>query len=363
MNQDIRLCKSYLKDNFYANKDKNLKRLTESQTKAVNALRDYFSINESDIPCILFTKLGTHSHTNRVTHVVPITGNDIYGYFKDLFNVIEPLLKQYRETLIRTNELAILQKDLRIELKIKISKNPFKSEKKILELRKGLFIYAEKNIINDEGYSLLDCINNLSSGKFDEPLQSMLNLYINWVKKYEERTGRTFDVELAQRDVCQRADEIEQFKTKLSMIDCEKDELEKRHDDILCKIERAIGSSKMRENIKEKGTSSIIIQGNVSQIVYAADSEQVVVNQNIGCNNEKIMELIENIRKVPTTSISADDLKSINESLNVIEDELKKKEPRKGSLKTVVKSLEAIKGTVEFGAAVTALIQFIMSMP
>ncbi len=227
------------------------KEIKENQTMAVNALRDYFSINESEIPCILYTKLGTHNYANRVTYVVPITGNDIYGYFKDLFNEIEPLLKQYRETLVRINELVIPQKDLRIELKIKVSKNPFKSEKKILELRKGLLIHVEKNIISEERYSLLDCMNNLICGKFDEPLQSMLNLYVNWVKKYEIRTGGLFDIELAQRNVTQRANVIEQVKKKLSIIGYELNKLEKKRDITLCKIENAIGRSKMTRDIKE----------------------------------------------------------------------------------------------------------------
>lgn len=249
---------------------------------AVNALRDYFSINESDIPCILFTKLGAHNYANRVTYVVPITGNDIYGYFKDLFNEIEPLMKQYKETLVRKNELVIPQKDLRIELKIKVSKNPFKSEKKILELRKELLLHAEKNIINEEGYSLLDCMNNLSCGR------------------------------------------IEQIKTKISMIEHEKDELEQKRDNILCKIEKAIGRSKMTKDVKERVNLTINVNGNNSQIVNAIDSENFVVNQNIGCNKDEIMKLIENISKVSTTNISAENIKDIDKNLKEMEDELKR---------------------------------------
>ena len=343
-------------------KDYYEKKIKENQTMAVNALRDYFSINESDIPCILFTKLGAHNYANRVTYVVPITGNDIYGYFKDLFNEIEPLLKQYKETLVRINELVIPQKDLRIELKIKVSKNPFKSEKKILELRQGLLIHAAKNIINEEGYSLLDCMNNLSCGRFDEPLQSMLNLYIKWVKNYEKRTGSLFDIELAQRNVCQMDNVIEQIKTKISMIEHEKDELEQKRDTILCKIEKAIGGSKMTKDVKEKVNLTINVNGNNSQIVNITDSEDFVVTQNIGCNKDEIMKLIESIRKVSTTNMSAENIKDIDKSLKEMEDELKKVEPQKSVFKTAVKNLKAIKGTAEFVAAVGALAQLIMQM-
>ena len=56
------------------------------------------------------------------------------------------------------------------------------------------------------------------------------------------------------------------------------------------------------------------------------------------------------------------DKETASESLEVIEAEIVSEKPKKSMIKTAITSLRAIKGAAEFGAAVSALIQFIGPM-
>ena len=61
-------------------------------------------------------------------------------------------------------------------------------------------------------------------------------------------------------------------------------------------------------------------------------------------------------------TLSNNEIEAINESVDVIEDEVKSAKPRKGFIKTALTGLKAIKGTAEFSAAVAALIQFVQTL-
>lgn len=50
---------------------------------------------------------------------------------------------------------------------------------------------------------------------------------------------------------------------------------------------------------------------------------------------------------------------AITESIEVIESEILQPNPRKSFLRTALTTIQAVKGTVEFSAAVTALVQFV----
>lgn len=61
------------------------------------------------------------------------------------------------------------------------------------------------------------------------------------------------------------------------------------------------------------------------------------------------------------TIASDEDKEAASESLEVIEAEVVSEKPKKSMIKTAMATLQAIKGTVEFGSA-AALIQFIGPM-
>lgn len=358
INQDIELMDSYIHYSYHKNKSENIDGLEENQTIAVNTLRDYFSISESNIPCLVFTRLYPFGYVNKVIQVVPISGNNIYGYFKSLFNAIDPLLKKHMDLVIRLKELATYKENL----ETRISQTSLGSDSKILALQKELLLYADKNVVDDRGHTLLDCINTLTYGKFDMPLRSMLNRYIDWVKNYEKRTGRCFDSELVSQNIYQNTTEIANAKYELSMVEIQQDELGKKCAEIISEIEGIIGDSKMAENTSKNDKLSISVMGGTAQINAAFDNAKIEAAQYVGYDEKKLAAMIGNVRSTLSTGISADDIEIVNNNLDVIEDELKSSKPRKSFLKVALKSLEAIKGTVEFGAAVVALVQFIQPM-
>ena len=78
------------------------------------------------------------------------------------------------------------------------------------------------------------------------------------------------------------------------------------------------------------------------------------------CINE-LDKLIEDVKKISQKEqLSSDDEEQLNCNLEVISEELKSKQPRKSFIKTAVEGMKMIKGTAEFGAAITTLIQFVL---
>jgi hypothetical protein len=61
------------------------------QTIAVNKLKEYFHIKESQIPCLVFKDISSQRYKNII---IPVTEDNLYQYFKKLFNDIEPLLSE-----------------------------------------------------------------------------------------------------------------------------------------------------------------------------------------------------------------------------------------------------------------------------
>ena len=78
------------------------------------------------------------------------------------------------------------------------------------------------------------------------------------------------------------------------------------------------------------------------------------------CINE-LDKLIEDVKKISQKEkLSSNDVEQLNCNLEVISEELKSTQPRKSFIKTAVNGIKMIKGTVEFGAAITTLIQFVL---
>jgi len=109
LNSNVDLHRPNVKNKYY----KYLNGFKENQTMAVNELKEYFSIEEMQIPCLIFTKLYTEDYQN--FKIVPIYGNDIYGYFKKIFNQIDPLLMEYTKQSAKLNNT--LNKKYEIECK------------------------------------------------------------------------------------------------------------------------------------------------------------------------------------------------------------------------------------------------------
>ena len=110
----------------------------------------------------------------------------------------------------------------------------------------------------------------------------------------------------------------------------------------------------------EKNIYNVTVQN--GQAIIANDNSSVTATANIGSTANDIEQLIAAVRANMDTLTSDEDKEAASESLEVIEEEVISEKPRKSMIKTAIASLQAIKGTVEFGSAVTTLIQFVGSI-
>jgi len=101
---------------------------------------------------------------------------------------------------------------------------------------------------------------------------------------------------------------------------------------------------------------------NDGQVNLATDNSVINATQNIGINQAELKDLILAIKNNLTQDITPEDSIAISESIEVIESELSQPNPRKSFLRTALSTIQAVKGTVEFGAAVTALVQFVSTV-
>lgn len=109
----------------------------------------------------------------------------------------------------------------------------------------------------------------------------------------------------------------------------------------------------MDENIKYS------ITVNDGQVNLAMDHATINATQNNGINMDELKALLDNLRREAVNISNDNDIETINESIEVIESELTQTTPRKSLVKTALAGLKTVKGTVEFGSAVIALIQFV----
>ena len=111
--------------------------------------------------------------------------------------------------------------------------------------------------------------------------------------------------------------------------------------------------------IDEKNVYNVTVQN--GQAIIANDNSAVTATAHIGVNANELERLIAAVRTKMDT-LTDKDKESASESLEVIEAEIVSEKPKKSMIKTAITSLQAIKGVAEFGAAVSALIQFIGPM-
>ena len=111
--------------------------------------------------------------------------------------------------------------------------------------------------------------------------------------------------------------------------------------------------------IDEKNVYNVTVQN--GQAIIANDNSTVTATTHIGVNANELERLIAAVRTKMDT-LTDTDKESVSESLEVIEAEIVSEKPKKSMIKTAITSLQAIKGAAEFGAAVSALIQFIGPM-
>ena len=124
-------------------------------------------------------------------------------------------------------------------------------------------------------------------------------------------------------------------------------------------IERYLTKIGIDMGLDEKIAYTISVQN--GQVNIAHDNASITATNTVGINIKQLEELIQAVRKT-ADGLSDEDAEILNSNLEVLEEEVKSEKPRKGFLKTAVSGLKMLKGTAEFTAAITSLIQFIQPL-
>ena len=138
-------------------------------------------------------------------------------------------------------------------------------------------------------------------------------------------------------------DKIKEFNNRFVMI-------------LIRHIENFLTNVGIDMGLDDKVVYNVSVQN--GQAIIAGDNTTVNATNNIGIDSAQLKELIAKVVE-NTKGLSPEAREEVNESLEVIEQETKSGKPKKSLLKTAIKTLSAIKGTVEFAAATAALIEFI----
>lgn len=103
------------------------------------------------------------------------------------------------------------------------------------------------------------------------------------------------------------------------------------------------------------------IEVNGGHVIVATDSSTVNATYNENIDFDKLSSLFNEVRK-QAADLSNQDKEKLENSLNIISDELKDEKPKRNVVGLAISTLRGIKGTVEFMSAVTALAAFAMSI-
>lgn len=125
-------------------------------------------------------------------------------------------------------------------------------------------------------------------------------------------------------------------------------------------VERYLTKVGIDMGLDEKSTYTITVHN--GQVNVANDNATITaVNSNSGIDRETLVNLIQNVRAA-SQELPSDDAEVVSDSLETIEAEALSEHPKKGLLRTAITGIKAVKGPIEFVAAVTTLLQFLSNI-
>lgn len=327
-----------------------LQYVSETQTDAINSLKRFFHLSEVDIPCLVFTSL-----YNNERYIVPIgrTSNDLYSYFKKIFIPIDPLLETIKNLETKAAFLRQQEDSLGLQLK-NVSLTP---EDKLVILHNELIEWAESNDDTD----LVWCVENRKYKKYPQPIRGTLSKYIDISKEYERKNHLPFNYKDIKDKASCNYTQKERLAKELEQIKLELIDTEKHISHTIGRINDVIKRSTVMEQ-KRNDPINISVTGGSPQINIAQDSAEIKAEQKVYVNYSDVEKMLNDIRTNIPKDTSPEDVNTINDSLQIIEDEVKSSEKHPKVLRLAIKTLQGIKGTVEFMAAVSALVAFVQTI-
>lgn len=224
-------------------------------------------------------------------------------------------------------------------------------------LKKFLYFLENTEIIYDYIIGCGECTQNLdeefkevcesygraifSTGKTDE--EEVCNVYA--ILKYATEKDIPIHLSIAQgySSSTKFADIIKGFNNRFVMI-------------LIRHIESYLTKVGIDMGLDEKIVYNVTVRD--GQAIIASDNAVVNATNTVSINSDDLLKLITSVRDC-SVSLSPEEQESVQESLEVIETEASSDNPKKSMLKTAMSVLKGIKGTVEFAAASTALIEFV----
>ena len=121
-------------------------------------------------------------------------------------------------------------------------------------------------------------------------------------------------------------------------------------------IERYLTKVGIDMGLDERAVYNVTVKN--GQAIIATDGSTVNATNHVGADTVGLKKLLDSIRE-SVKYLDSENQEAVSECLEVIENESTSEKPKKSMVKTALSTLSAIKGTAEFGAAVTALVQFV----
>lgn len=129
---------------------------------------------------------------------------------------------------------------------------------------------------------------------------------------------------------------------------------------LITHIEAYLNKVGIDMGLDENTKYDITING--GQVNLATDNSSITATQNNSSNLLELNKLVNKIYQNIDIKVNDEDLETIKETLEVIKSELNTDIPKKSMIKTAIKGLKAVKGSVELGASIVALIQFVQGI-
>ena len=98
---------------------------------------------------------------------------------------------------------------------------------------------------------------------------------------------------------------------------------------------------------------------NNGQVNLASDNAVINATVNNGINLRELQLLLDKVVAMSKIELTDEERVIVSESVEVIQSELKQDKPKKSVLRGILTTLQTIKGTAEFSAAVVALVHFV----
>jgi len=121
------------------------------------------------------------------------------------------------------------------------------------------------------------------------------------------------------------------------------------------------GEDRIMPNVSVYGSGNQIALGGDNSAVGTGNSTVAANHSTItssGTVENEMSELINSIRKLVPTDVDESEHNKVEEGLNYVEIEAIKEKPNKAMIQIILDGLRVVKGTAQFAAAVTSLINF-----